>query len=265
MTNGQRDYAAAGNGPAPPGTKARDDARDRFNRFGFFGQIVDAKGVQIILRAVDLLRAEGFTDFAVEINGGNMNYASPEVRSEIETFMETERARPAGDRLVWFNGSYETRDLRARMARIDWCIVPSVWWEAFALAISEAWMFGKPVICSNVGAMADRVRDEIDGLHFERSDPAALARAIKRAATEPGLRQPLAGALPAPPSRADMIDGFRRIYRARDAAAAAGTAASGLVGENAPSPALGAHENVPRARRAKARQRSMAPVMSQGA
>src|SRR5215472_3485070 len=85
VTNGQRDYAAAGNGPAPHGTKARDDARDRFNRFGFFGQIVDAKGVQIIQRAVDLLRAEGFTDFAVEINGGNMNYASPEVRSEIET------------------------------------------------------------------------------------------------------------------------------------------------------------------------------------
>jgi len=53
--------------------------------------------------------------------------------------------------------------LRGRMARIDWCIVPSLWWEAFALVISEAWMFGKPVICSNVGAMADRVTDEADG------------------------------------------------------------------------------------------------------
>src|SRR5262249_31124729 len=103
------------------------------------------------------------------------------------------------------------------------------------------------------------------GLHFERSDPAALARAIKRAATEPGLRQRLPRALPAPPPRADLIDRVPRVYRARGAAAAARGARSGLVGENAPSPALGAHENVPRARRAKARQRSMAPVMSQGA
>ena len=48
-------------------------------------------------------------------------------------------------------------------------------------------MFGKPVICSNVGAMAERVANEVDGLHFEMGDPASLARAMKRAATEEGL------------------------------------------------------------------------------
>src|SRR3981189_3010819 len=74
-------------------------------------------------------------------------------------------------------------------------------------------MFAKPVICSNVGAMADRVTNERDGLHFEMGDPAALARTIKRAATEPGLWPRLAGALPSPPSRAEMADGFRRIYQ----------------------------------------------------
>jgi len=94
-------------------------------------------------------------------------------------------------------------------------------------------MFGKPVICSNVGAMADRVTDEIDGLHFEMGDPAALARTIKRAASEPGLWPRLAGALPTPPSRDLMVDGFRRIYRggAENArtprAAGAGTGADG--------------------------------------
>jgi hypothetical protein len=61
--------------------------------------------------------------------------------------------------------------------------------------------------------MADRVANERDGLHFEMGDPAALARTIKRAATEPGLWPRLAGALPTPPSRADLLDGFRRVYR----------------------------------------------------
>ena len=259
VTNGQRDYAATGDAAAP----ARNDTRETYNRFGFFGQIIDAKGVHIILRAVALLRAEGFTDFAVEINGGNLNYASPEVRAEIEEFIEAEKQRPAGERLVWFNGSYATRELRSRMARIDWCLVPSMWWEAFALVISEAWMFKKPVICSNVGAMADRVRDEKDGLQFEMGDPAGLARTIKRAASEPGLWQRLAGALPTPPARADMIDGFRRIYRTRGEDAAAGAVDSGAVYENVLSPAPGNHGKLPNGRRAKARQRSMAPVMSQ--
>src|SRR5438874_4074332 len=202
VTNGQRDYATADDQPV----QARQEARETYNRFGFFGQIIDAKGVHIILRAVALLRAEGFTDFTVEINGDNINYASPEVRAEIEEFIEAEKQRPPGERLVWFNGSYATRELRSRMARIDWCLVPSMWWEAFALVISEAWMFKKPVICSNIGAMADRVRDEKDGLQFEMGDPAGLARTIKRAASEPGLWKRLAGALPVPPARADMVD-----------------------------------------------------------
>jgi glycosyltransferase involved in cell wall biosynthesis len=222
VTNGQRDYAEAAGAQAP----ARNDTREKHNRFGFFGQIVDAKGVHIVLRAVELLRAEGFTDFAVEINGGNLNFASPEVRGEIEQFIEAEKERPSSERLVWFNGSYETRELRSRMTRIDWCIVPSLWWEAFALVISEAWMFKKPVICSNVGAMADRVTDEKDGLHFEMGDAAALARTIKRAASEPGLWQRLAGAVPTPPSRSEMVEGFRRIYRGEPAVAAEATDSS---------------------------------------
>src|SRR5581483_3551015 len=154
--------------------------------FGFFGQLVDVKGVQTVLAAVDLLRAQGFTDFSVEINGANLRYASESLRAEFEAFLKTEAARPSAERIVFYNGPYEVRDLRSRMARVDWCIVPSLWWEIFGLVISEAWMFGRPVICSNVGAMAERVRDGVDGLHFEMGDAASLARTIKRAAAEEG-------------------------------------------------------------------------------
>jgi glycosyltransferase involved in cell wall biosynthesis len=208
VTNGQRDYADGDIRPAAqPG--------QRRNRFGFFGQLVDAKGVHILLRAVEILRAEGFTDFTVEINGGNQQYASPEIREEIERCLEAERQLHPGERIVHYNGSYDARELSSRMARIDWCVVPSTWWETFALVISEAWMFGKPVICSNVGAMAERVADGIDGLHFEMADPAALARTIRRAATEKGLWDRLAAALPAPPPREAMIEGYRAVYSAQ--------------------------------------------------
>jgi glycosyltransferase involved in cell wall biosynthesis len=213
VPNGQRNYALAGPTGAKAGGKPVHEAAGApRNRFGFFGQLVDAKGVQILLRAVALLRADGFVDFKVEINGDNARYASLAIREEIETFMAAEGERPVNERIVVFNGSYDTRGLANRMARVDWCVVPSTWWETFALVISEAWMFKKPVICSNVGAMADRVGDDVDGLHFEVSDPASLARALKRAATEEGLWERLVTALPEPPLRETMIAGYREVY-----------------------------------------------------
>ncbi len=203
VTNGQRDYA---NGELLPA------ASPRHCRFGFFGQFVDVKGVQVILRAVTLLRAEGFTDFAVELNGDNLRYASAPVREEIETFLALEAERPLDERLVTNNGSYHVDLLRGRMARVDWCIVPSIWWEIFGLVISEAWMFGRPVICSNVGGMAERNVHDRFALQFPVGDHRALAETMRRAATEAGLWERLREALPQPPARTTMVGGYLGVY-----------------------------------------------------
>ncbi len=207
VANGQRSYVSGVAGKPAPGPK---------NRFGFFGQLHDVKGVHILLRAVQRLRGEGFTDFSVEINGNNLQFASPPIRDEIESFLSEEAKLPATDRLVTCNGPYHVDQLHMRMSRVDWCIVPSIWWEIFGLVISEAWMLGKPVICSNVGGMAERVSDEVDGLHFEMGDPRALAAVMRRACTEDGLWQRLHAALPQPPTRAEMAEGYLLLYRASD-------------------------------------------------
>jgi glycosyltransferase involved in cell wall biosynthesis len=230
VTNGQRDYSE--------GRPLADDGV-KHNRFGFFGQLVDAKGVHLILRAVRRLRAEGFSDFVVEINGDNLRYATEACRNEIEEFLRDEGELSVEQRIVVMNGSYQVDQLRQRMARIDWCIVPSMWWEIFALVISEAWMFRRPVICSNVGAMAERVTDEVDGLHFEMGDATALARTLRRAATEEGLWERLVAGLPHPPSREDMAKGFRAVYGLGEEAApalAVPSAGSGRRGARKRSP-----------------------------
>jgi glycosyltransferase involved in cell wall biosynthesis len=148
----------------------------------------------------------------VDLNGDNLRYASTEMQAEIGAFLSAEAALPIDARIVTNNGSYHVDQLRSRMARVDWCIVPSIWWEIFGLVISEAWMFGRPVICSNVGGMAERVRDGIDGLHFQVGDARALAETMRRACTEDGLWDRLAGALPTPPTRAVMVAGYREVY-----------------------------------------------------
>ena len=201
VTNGQRRYGT----PSPT-------SPDPKNRFGFFGQFVDNKGVHILLRAVQHLRAQGFTDFSVDLNGDNIRYASAPVRAEIEKFLAEEAKLPADAQIVRWNGSYNLDELPNRMARVDWCIVPSTWWEIFGLVVSEAWMFGKPVICSNVGGPAERVVDGVSGLHFAMGDHRALARTIQLAATEAGLWETLAANVPAPPARSAMVEHFQQLY-----------------------------------------------------
>ena len=60
IPNGQSDYSN--------GLRFRDE-RQAKNRFGFFGQFVDNKGVHVIPRLWIICALRGFTDFIVELNG----------------------------------------------------------------------------------------------------------------------------------------------------------------------------------------------------
>ena len=73
-------------------------------------------------------------------------------------------------------GKYDHDDLPRLMAEIDWVVVPSRWWENSPLVIQEAFLHGRPVICSDIGGMAEKVTDGVDGLHFRVGDPRSLAR-----------------------------------------------------------------------------------------
>jgi glycosyltransferase involved in cell wall biosynthesis len=174
--------------------------------------LVDSKGVWVLLQAVQQLRAEGFRDFVVEINGDNLQYASERRRAEIETFLFKENELPLNERIVFHNGSYSVDQLRQRMTRVDWCVVPSVWWEIFGLVISEAWMFKRPVIASNVGGPGERISHEKDGLLFDVADASALAQTIRRACTEKGLWERLVQGIKVPTSENVMVDGFLKVY-----------------------------------------------------
>ena len=78
VPNGLADCTGGSMPPAFDGPK---------NRFGFFGQMVDIKGIQIILRAVAILREQGFTNFKVELNGDNLRYGYAGARKGNRRFL----------------------------------------------------------------------------------------------------------------------------------------------------------------------------------
>jgi len=59
-------------------------------------------------------------------------------------------------------------------------VVPSLWFETFAIVAAEAMAHGVPVIAARIGALCDTVREGETGLHFRPGDPVDLAATMSR-------------------------------------------------------------------------------------
>lgn len=183
----------------PPRTKlsprvlGRDETR---NRFGFFGQINPYKGLDIILEAINLLDKEERRLISLEIHGANLEYQTDVFRAKIEKL----RDPLIKQGIVQWVGPYRPQELEQRMANIDWVLMPSVWWENSPMIIQEAFGYGRPVICSNIGGMAEKVKNGINGIHVEYGNRHAWANAFLKTSKENGLWNKLTSAFRVPMS-----------------------------------------------------------------
>jgi glycosyltransferase involved in cell wall biosynthesis len=76
-------------------------------------------------------------------------------------------------------------------------IVPSIWLENFSLVTQEAFLFGVPVIASNIGALRELVDDGKNGLLFRVGDAADLRTKVEYLAGNPNEVRRLAANVPA--------------------------------------------------------------------
>ena len=178
-------YPSAPRCDPPP----RDGAH---NRFAYFGQLNPYKGADVLLRAMDLL-GEGF-DGHLSIYGANLDKQSPDWRERFQALLDMDRST------VTFAGEYRHSELGKLMAQEDWVLVPSIWWETGPIVVLEAFHHGRPVICSDIGGMSEKVTDGVNGLHFRTGQPDDLADAMLRAAETPGLWEEMQAGIPQQPS-----------------------------------------------------------------
>jgi len=179
------------NASPPAGT------RQSRNRVGFFGQFTFFKGVQVLLKAMQHLTANGTSrsrsDAGAEIrcslHGANLELQPGSFQNEFRSLLE------ATSRNVTLVGRYQPSEIGRLMADIDWVVVPSIWWENSPLVIQEAFMHGRPVICSDIGGMAEKVANDANGLHFRAGDALSLAATLRRAVETPGLWERLSAGI----------------------------------------------------------------------
>jgi glycosyltransferase involved in cell wall biosynthesis len=143
--------------------------------FAYFGQINPYKGIMDLLRAFELISrapAEASSGIRLVINGANLEGNKVEF---IDAFSDAV-IRNSGR--VHFAGPYRPEDLPRLMGEVDWVVMPSTWWENAPLVIEEALAHGRPVLCSNIGGMAEKVMPGRDGFHFQAGNPHDLAGMI---------------------------------------------------------------------------------------
>ena len=191
----------------PPVQSIAGDTVDRpRTRLGFFGQLSPYKGIQVLLRAMGHLQQSG-VDAHLFVHGANIELHGGEFETEVRNLLD------ASEGNVTMMGPYRHEALPNLMAAIDWVVVPSTWWENSPLVIQEAFLHGRPVICSNVGGMAEKVQDGVNGMYFVRGNPGELARKIGIAVSTPGLWDRLHAGIPPVYAMDDHVSSLTSKYR----------------------------------------------------
>lgn len=141
------------------------------NIFGFFGQYVDAKGIDVALRAAAEAAAQTEEEIEIRIFGGNKEYASADYMSKIDEVLEN-----APENLkVTEVGPYSRENVFDLMTTVDWVVTPSIWPETFGLVVSEAWDARRPVLASRAGGLDGRIEDGVNGFSFLPGSSSQLA------------------------------------------------------------------------------------------
>ena len=133
----------------------------------FVGRLFRKKGVDVLLRAMALVRDE-VPDAVLQIVGDG-----PE-RDALEQLVRELSLRDA----VEMHGFVANGEIPSRIGGTWLQVVPSVWEEPFGLVTIEAMMRGTAVIASNTGGPSEVVLDGESGLLVPPGDVHALAAAM---------------------------------------------------------------------------------------
>jgi glycosyltransferase involved in cell wall biosynthesis len=149
------------------------DSEPKRLHIAYVGGIAQQKGVHLLIKAVTELPVGVVR---LSIYGDTTTF--PDYVSELR-----QMATPN----VEFMGRVANHLLLSKLANADVLVVPSIWYETAGIVIQEAYAVGVPVIASDLGALRDRVRHEIDGLRFPAGNWQALRDTLLRLLEEPSL------------------------------------------------------------------------------
>ena len=213
IENGQADVATL-----PPRPVGEGGSR---NRFGFFGQVNPYKGLDVVLEGLSSLSRKQRRGIVLEVNGANLELQEAPFQARIAAL----RGPLEDEGVLQWTGAYQPHELAARMAGIDWVVVPSVWWENSPMVIQEAFVHGRPLLVSDIGGMAEKVRNGVDGLHVPAGNRREWAESLVRAAAMTDEWDALRAGIRRPPTHRECADAHLRYFATMGGSSVAGAEA----------------------------------------
>ncbi len=130
--------------------------------FAYCGGLSPHKGIHLLLKAFL-----------------NLNPPNGELRLYGSCFHEKEYLRflhdiAGRDERISFCGTYSEEQVGEVLSNIDVLVLPSLWYENYPLVLHESLACNVPVIASNIGGMAEKIKDSVNGFTFEAGDERSL-------------------------------------------------------------------------------------------
>jgi glycosyltransferase involved in cell wall biosynthesis len=160
--------------------------------FGYIGGHQIEKGVPLLINAFNSIK-----------NANLFIYGSGK---------ETEYRQMITNQNIYLKGRIEDNEKPQVFNHMDVLIVPSIWYENSPLTIHEAFIFKVPVLTSNIGGMAELVKDNVNGLHFQVGDIDDLCRKINYCIEHPEEVEQMARNTPAVKSISDNAEELEKMY-----------------------------------------------------
>ncbi len=151
-------------------------ARGQRHRIVSVGRLVPRKGMDLVIRALRILRDGGHDDVELVLVGGPGNAARLEEDPEAQRLKALAAELGLADRVV-LAGQVGREDMPAMLRSAD-VVVCAPWYEPFGIVPLEAMACGVPVVTAAVGGLVDTVVDGRTGKHVPPQDPGAIAEAV---------------------------------------------------------------------------------------
>jgi glycosyltransferase involved in cell wall biosynthesis len=119
-----------------------------FNRF---------KGVHVLIEA---FRRVSYREVSLKIYGSGPD----------EGYDTLLRNMAKNDQRIQFCGVFPDNQVGEILSNVDIAVVPSLWYENYPLVLHEALACDVPVIASDAGGMAEKIKDGVNGFTFPMGD-----------------------------------------------------------------------------------------------
>jgi len=158
----------------PNGSKFNlDYSEEEKSQFLFVGRVEDIKGLDILISAFSKQRMP-----VLKICGSG---------KDVDKYKKLAN----GYKNIEFVGFLEKEELKKEWKKSYALIVPSKWYEGFPMVISESFSLGIPVIANNIGNLPYIIKDNYNGLIYNRNDEVDLGNKVKSLIKDIKLRKTL--------------------------------------------------------------------------